>query len=26
MRRIVAESKRADHVVLINQQLLLLNE
>ncbi len=26
MRRIVAESKRADHVVLINQQLLLLDE
>ncbi|MES1184423.1 MAG: DUF4423 domain-containing protein [Myxococcales bacterium] len=26
MRRIVAESKEADHVVLINQQLLLLDE
>jgi len=26
MRRIVAESKQADHVVLINQQLLLLDE
>ncbi|MEO6599402.1 MAG: DUF4423 domain-containing protein [Polyangiaceae bacterium] len=26
MRRIVAESGRADHVVLINQQLLLLDE
>jgi hypothetical protein len=26
MRRIIAESKQADHVVLINQQLVLLDE